>query len=543
MTTLTSSLPINSYIYRMKRGVLIPLTLLLLACSGGGKEVVEYNGVAFLPLKAERLPDLPSPRSGHVLLPLGNGFIAAGGHSTGFVPVQEAAIFRDGRWSAVPMLYTHDNAFGLVLQDGRIVVGGGYAESFGIGQSWSVEAYSPGDGRFVPLPILERKRAKASALEMGGGRIVVSGNWWADDATEEYSASGLAPVSLDRAHPYILRSDANNAVIFSSLGSHGPVVNTRVDRLRGEPFDVPLLAKWRPFYKDNDSPRADACFTGDASAGQFSHLIHAKDSTGQSALLKVEGEQFSLLETSRPIPGEGPGGKIRYLSYPMVQRGAKTAWLTGVDESNHVVLASFRYDVHPAELTMYCTSAPLKGIPEAPDDLLLPDGSIILCGGHGVSNYEPSATVYKLSTEKGETLPAWLPVVVLLALAGGGALLLRRRRPAPSEEKVQPGMMERIEALMREREFFRKADLKLADLARELGTNSTYVSVCINSQTGGGFPDYLALWRIRYAQAQMRAHPEKTLAEIALEAGFSNEKSFFRSFKKHVGKTPGEWRG
>ena len=103
-------------------------------------------------------------------------------------------------------------------------------------------------------------------------------------------------------------------------------------------------------------------------------------------------------------------------------------------------------------------------------------------------------------------------------------------------------MMERIDALMQEKELYRKGDLHLADLAHELGTNSTYVSVCINSQTGTGFPEYLSGWRIRYAQEQMRAHPERSLSEIAAEAGFANEKSFFRSFKKYVGMTPGEWR-
>jgi len=543
MTILISYLPINSYIYDMKRCLLIPLAFLLLACTGGEK-AVQYNGVTFLPLRAERLPDLPSPRSGHVLAPLGDGFIAAGGHTTGFVPVQEADIFREGRWTAIPMLYPHDNPFSVVLQDGRLVVGGGYAESFGIGQSWGVEAYSPGDGRFVPLPILERKRAKASALEMGGGRIVISGNWWADDATEEYSATGLAPVSMDRAHPYILRTDVNNAVIFGYLGNHGPVVNTRADRLRGEPFDVPILAQWRPVYKDNGSPQAQDCFTGDASTGLFSYLIHAKDSSGTSALLKVVGEHFSLLETSQPIPAEGPGGKIRYLSYPMVQRAAKTAWLTGVDESSHIVLAAVRYDVQPAQLTMYRTPAALEGIPGAPDDLLLPDGSIVLCGGHGISNYEPIAAVYKLSAVEGKTLPIGLPALILLVLACGGALLYYRRKKSPAlpGEKAPAGMMERIDALMQEKELYRKGDLHLADLAHELGTNSTYVSVCINSQTGTGFPEYLSGWRIRYAQEQMRAHPERSLSEIAAEAGFANEKSFFRSFKKYVGMTPGEWR-
>jgi AraC-like DNA-binding protein len=41
----------------------------------------------------------------------------------------------------------------------------------------------------------------------------------------------------------------------------------------------------------------------------------------------------------------------------------------------------------------------------------------------------------------------------------------------------------------------------------------------------------------------MRDHPDMRLAEVADESGFSNEQSFFRSFKARTGLTPGEWAG
>lgn len=41
----------------------------------------------------------------------------------------------------------------------------------------------------------------------------------------------------------------------------------------------------------------------------------------------------------------------------------------------------------------------------------------------------------------------------------------------------------------------------------------------------------------------MRDHPDMRLAEVADESGFSNEQSFFRSFKTRTGLTPGEWAG
>ena len=96
---------------------------------------------------------------------------------------------------------------------------------------------------------------------------------------------------------------------------------------------------------------------------------------------------------------------------------------------------------------------------------------------------------------------------------------------------------------MRERQFFRKPDLRLADVAHELGTNSTYVSACINSENGVSFPDYVAGFRVRYAQELLRKDSDKTMAEIAAESGFSNEKSFLRTFKAQTGLTPSQFRG
>ena len=45
-----------------------------------------------------------------------------------------------------------------------------------------------------------------------------------------------------------------------------------------------------------------------------------------------------------------------------------------------------------------------------------------------------------------------------------------------------------------------------------------------------------------YAQRLMREHPEMLLADVAEESGFSNEQSFFRTFKARTGLTPQEWK-
>jgi AraC-like DNA-binding protein len=139
-----------------------------------------------------------------------------------------------------------------------------------------------------------------------------------------------------------------------------------------------------------------------------------------------------------------------------------------------------------------------------------------------------------------------LLVIVELVLLGGISLWLLRRKQsadaAQTEPSAPPSMASRIDSLMRDRQFFRRPNLRVADVARELGTNNTYVSACINGETGLSFPDYVAGFRICYAQELLRNYPDKLLSEVASESGFISEKSFFRTFKDVTGVTPGEWK-
>ena len=90
-------------------------------------------------------------------------------------------------------------------------------------------------------------------------------------------------------------------------------------------------------------------------------------------------------------------------------------------------------------------------------------------------------------------------------------------------------------------QLYRRKGLKVQDIAAELGTNVTYVSACVNGQWGMSFPEYLNGLRLRYAKEQMTAGPDKPLHQIADEAGFSSEQSFYRIFKAATGETPTAW--
>ena len=106
-------------------------------------------------------------------------------------------------------------------------------------------------------------------------------------------------------------------------------------------------------------------------------------------------------------------------------------------------------------------------------------------------------------------------------------------------------LYEQMEHLLKKKQIFRNSDLKLNDLASLLGTNRTYVSRLINNKENSNFCDYINSHRIKYAK-QLLSSTQKceqmSLEDIALEAGFSSQSSFYRVFTNIEGTTPAKYR-
>ena len=558
-------------------------------------------------MEVERLPDLNIPRSAHVMA-LGSGGepVVFGGHTSGFVPTQTAEYFADGAWHVLDMLYPHDWGFILQLRSGGIALGGGAGEAFGISQSWGVECYDPVSRTFSSLPILDCRRSKASAVELEDGSIVVSGNWYADDAIGICPPGGTfepaGEVSVGREVPYILPTGPSDAMIFGSLGNREEETPLTVDRLRGGPLEVPLLAEWRPVPMAESHFDVMSCSIGDPAAGDYSYLLLGRREDGRFALILMRGEAFSLLPLAADIPTEGPEAPLTYYGPVMVDRASRQAWVTGCEEppTGRVFLLRISYgealDGGKAPVTLFC-SDPLREKYVSASWALLPDGTLLATGGMPQDNYNPFSSVYRFLPEGGEPWqPArksrqWLLGLLCGMLTAGFAVLagyrLRRRRSfahAQDDSQAQdnirvrddiraqddkralddslrhsdadpivilseaknlpaepPALMSRITALMEERQLFLQPGLSLRDVAQALGTNVRYISDCINSSTGASFSDYVNGYRVRHAQALMKDRPGMPLSAVATESGFSSESTFFRNFKALTGKTPLQW--
>ena len=146
------------------------------------------------------------------------------------------------------------------------------------------------------------------------------------------------------------------------------------------------------------------------------------------------------------------------------------------------------------------------------------------------------------------TLLIFLILLVLALVAMLTYIILRKHhRPTSStlpddKQPRQPydTLMDQIVRLMDEEQLYLRSDLKVQDVAVSLGTNSHYVSECINSVRGQTFTQFVNVCRIRHAQELLRTTDAK-ISSVSIQSGFSTESSFFRNFKSVTGMTPREW--
>jgi AraC-like DNA-binding protein len=102
-------------------------------------------------------------------------------------------------------------------------------------------------------------------------------------------------------------------------------------------------------------------------------------------------------------------------------------------------------------------------------------------------------------------------------------------------------LMARICEQVEQRKMYLDCSLKVADVAAVVGTNSRYVSDCIKALRGCTFTQFVNNYRIEQGKRLLLQQPDAKITSVALQSGFANETSFFRTFKSMTGMTPREW--
>ena len=535
-------------------------------------------------VKVERLPGLNIARSNHAILNIGGEVTVIGGHTTNFKPTPTAEYYKDGQWHVVPMAYSHDGGVALRLSSGKVLVAGGFEKELGIGQSWSVELYDPSTRTFEGIAALDKKRALTSATEIDNGRVVISGNWYADDAIELYDGrrtfSHVKEVSAEHVTPYILRTTKDDVIVFGHTDTKGQVVSSAMaDRLHGEPLHIPLLERWKTFSFAHQRD-ISASFVGNEDKGDYTYLLPAtngddwrkiRPQQDSIAILRIHNGEFSLLPTDHPIPTMTEKGTISYYSFILADRERHKAYMLGFEGSwfveepkpARVLVLSIDYGVSPARLQLGYTD------PITDFDICYPvltnDGNLLLAGGiYKSNNFKTSSDVWLLHVADDPlglntaTAPIgkWLLAIILLTVAFLAALFFWKKKRGRKTEAIDEHtsdaepttylpdteLMERICLLMETQKPYLNHQLKLSDVAAAVSSNRTAVSNCINQQRGCTFSQFINNYRISHAKQLMSGQPNIKISEVWMNSGFNAESSFFRAFKAVTGMTPAEWR-
>ena len=532
-------------------------------------------------IETEQLPDLNIPRYGHCIFFAGDELTVIGGHTTGFVPTATAEYFSDGAWHTVPTVYTHDHGMAVPMKSGKVLVCGGANEPLGIGQTYTAEWYDPTTHTCEGFGSMDMKRSNFSATEIDSGRVVISGNWYSNDGMELFDGqktfSPVKEVAAKRSCPYMLRTAADNVMIFSSLDTkHVSGIRPDsiiVDQLRGEPFHAPLLDEWRPLAYDIPF-MSERCFIGDEATGDYAYLLPVENAEGQIGFVTTRGTDFSLLPMADTVPNWFQGDSIWY-EYPVVDRQRGRSYLVGFSQtSKRVYVLCVDYTERPAPLTLYYTdSLPATG-PTWP--IVDADGNLILVGGLGdVSNFKPLKSMVVLRIHPDAPLLAarasfpWLWVGIALALVAAllaYLIIYRARKTTPREEErmdepdeanetlettepeapatgvADEALLQRVCQLMEEQQLYLNSGLKLSDVAMAAGCNRNILSACINDLRHCSFSQFVNTYRVEHAKQLLLCDPDTRASEVWMESGFGNETTFFRAFKAIVGMTPSEWK-
>ena len=105
----------------------------------------------------------------------------------------------------------------------------------------------------------------------------------------------------------------------------------------------------------------------------------------------------------------------------------------------------------------------------------------------------------------------------------------------------RPRLPEQVSKAVRLIETCASAPLSVADIARAAGLSSSRLHARFRSATGMSPMRYLAMERLRRA-AFLLETTDFQVAQIAREAGYSDQSAFTRAFRRETGHTPQKYR-
>ena len=113
--------------------------------------------------------------------------------------------------------------------------------------------------------------------------------------------------------------------------------------------------------------------------------------------------------------------------------------------------------------------------------------------------------------------------------------------PLALERAPEPDL-ERLAAFMRETRPYLEAGLSSERLSEAMDWPLNRLTQAIRASGAAHFNDYLNRWRVDAVSREIERGDNRSLLELALDAGFGSKSSFNDAFKRHTGLSPTEYR-
>lgn len=103
-------------------------------------------------------------------------------------------------------------------------------------------------------------------------------------------------------------------------------------------------------------------------------------------------------------------------------------------------------------------------------------------------------------------------------------------------------VLRQLEEIITNKQLYKNADLKIADLAKHINITPHYLSQILNDNLGKSFSSYINSYRIDEAKNLLINEHLFTAEAVGYECGFNSKSTFFAVFKKVTGLTPAAYR-
>lgn len=102
----------------------------------------------------------------------------------------------------------------------------------------------------------------------------------------------------------------------------------------------------------------------------------------------------------------------------------------------------------------------------------------------------------------------------------------------------------KLDAYFNEKKPYLDGNLRILNVSNEIGISQHHISQALNMYLDKNFNDYVNERRFEHAKRLIEdvSNQEMRINEIAFNSGFNNKTTFNNIFKKHLGKTPKEYK-